>query len=65
MTIYQLTHEGLQCALEARQQGLLAPGNLPIRVARPTLRDALAFYWGRGVPIDPSHLKWELKRADA
>lgn len=65
MTIFHLTHEGLECAREAAQMGLLAPGNLPIRVARPTLRDAMVFYWGRGVPIDPSHLRWDLKRADA
>lgn len=65
MKTFHLTQEGLQCAVEARQQGTLAPGNLPIRVNRETLRDALVYYWGRGIPIDPSHLKWDLTKAAA
>lgn len=61
MTTFELTSEGLMAAREAREQGLLAPGNLPIRVERENVRDALVYYWGRGIPLDPSHLKWTLK----
>ncbi len=61
MTTFELTHEGLEEARKARAMGLLAPGNLPIRVERENVRDALVYYWGRGIPLDPSHLKWPLK----
>lgn len=65
MRLYELTKEGIKCALEARRQGTLAPGNLPIRVRRASLRDAMVYYWGRGVPVDPNHLKWDLTQAKA
>ena len=41
----------------------MSPGNLPIRLERESVRDALVYYWGRGIPVDPSHLWWPIVRA--
>lgn len=65
MATYHLTREGLQVAVVSKQLGILTDGNLPIRIERDCIRDALVYYWGRGIPLDPSHLRWELKKADA
>jgi hypothetical protein len=63
--LFELTAEGLDCARQARKDNTLLPGKLPIRVVRADLKAALVYYWGRGIPLDPSHLKWDLKKAAA
>lgn len=61
LTTFTLTKEGIIAAAQAKKDGTLAPGNLPVRVRRENVKEALAFYWGRGIPLDPSHLTWTLK----
>lgn len=63
MTMYELTQDGILAAAEAKKAGTLTDGKLPVRVARATLKEALLYYWGRGIALDPSHLKWSLQKA--
>lgn len=63
MTTFELTQEGLLEARESKRLGILTGDtSLPIRVKRPDLKAALAYYWGRGIPLDPSHLKWDINK---
>lgn len=53
MKLYKLTAEGRELVAANGRQ-------LPPHVIKPDLKQALGFYQGAGLDIDPSHLTWRI-----